>query len=98
MDSGGYPEITEKLADALKNPAFLSTLTAEFTQFLDAYREDRGLLRFHYHRPDELLDRLHDLALPQREYTAEMSELPQVGRFITEDEINDMWTAPRAAS
>ena len=90
MDSGGYPEITEKLADALKSPAFLSTLTAEFTQFLDAYREDRALLRFHYHRPDELLDRLHDLALPQREYTAEMSELPQVGRFITEDEINAM--------
>lgn len=90
MDSGGYPEITEKLADAIKSPAFLSTLTAEFTQFLDAYREDRALLRFHYHRPDELLDRLHDLALPQREYTTEMSELPQVGRFITEDEINAM--------
>ena len=90
MDSGGYPEITEKLADVLKSPEFLSTLTAEFTQFLDAYREDRALLRFHYHRPDELLDRLHDLALPQREYTVEMSELPQVDRFITEDEINAM--------
>ncbi|BAL00234.1 putative helicase [Oscillibacter valericigenes Sjm18-20] len=90
MDSGGYPEITEKLADALKNPEFLSTLTAEFTQFLDAYREDRALLRFHYHRPGELLDRLHDLALPQREYTSEMSEPLQVDRFITEDEINAM--------
>lgn len=88
MNSGGYPEITEKLVDALANPEFLSTLTLEYEQFLDAYREDKDLLRFHYHRPSELLDRLHDVALPQREYTAEISEAPQIGRFITEDEIN----------
>lgn len=90
MNSGGYPKITAKLADALNNPEFLSTLTVEFAQFLDAYRQDKDLLRFHYHRTGKLLERLHDLALPHREYATELSEFPQAGRFITEDETNAM--------
>ena len=92
LDSGGYPEITEKLAAALAQPEFLSALTAEYEQFSEAYREDRSLLRFHYHRTGELLDRLRDLALPRREYITDMAEPPQTGRFITEDEINGALT------
>ena len=85
---GGYPDMRAKLSDALAKPEFLSALTAEYEQFLDAYRENRDLLRFRYHRTDELLNRLRDLALPQREYATDMTEVPQTGHFITEDEIN----------
>ncbi len=88
LRGGGYPEMREKLSDALAQPEFLSALTAEYAQFLDAYRENRDLLRFHYHRTDELLHRLRDLALPRREYATDMPQVPQAGHFITEDEIN----------
>ena len=85
---GGYPEMRAKLSDALAKPEFLSTITAEYEQFLGAYRENRDLLRFRYHRADELLNRLRDLALPQRAYSTDMAEAPQTEHFITEDEIN----------
>ena len=54
---------------------------------MDAYRENRALLRFHYHKPQALLTRLEDLALPRKEFRSDMEAVPATGRFITEDEI-----------
>jgi hypothetical protein len=88
LDKGGYPEMTEKLAAALAEPEFLATFTAEYRQFLEVYHEDRSILRFRYHRTDELLNNLQELASPWREYSSDMSDPPKVDRFITEDEIN----------
>ncbi len=87
--SNNYPEETERLADALANPAFAERLLAEYKVFLDAYRENRELMRFHYHRPQALLTRLEDLTLPRKEYRSDMATIPETGRFITEDEIAD---------
>ena len=54
-----------------------------------AYRENRELLRFHYHRPQALLTRLEELSLPRKEYHSDMATLPETQKFITEDEIAD---------
>lgn len=56
---------------------------------MDAYRENRELLRFHYHRPQALLTRLEELSLPRKEYHSDMATLPETQKFITEDEIAD---------
>jgi len=85
---GSFPDETAKLSEALSHPEHLATITREYEQFLTAYREDRGLLRFHYHHAGEMLDRLQELALPWRKYQTEMAEVPATGRFITDDEIN----------
>ncbi len=45
-------------------------------------------MRFHYHKPVEIWNALQDLDLPRREYTSDMAEVPKVGMFITEDEID----------
>ena len=87
--SNNYPEETERLTDALANPAFAERLLAEYKVSLDAYRENRELMRFHYHRPQALLTRLEDLTLPRKEYRSDMATIPETGRFITEDEIAD---------
>ena len=55
--------------------------------FMDAYRENRALLRFHYHKSQTLLTRLKDLSLPRKEFRSDMAAIPATGRFITEDEI-----------
>ena len=55
---------------------------------MEAYKEDRGVMRFHYHKPVEIWNALQDLDLPRREYTSDMAEVPKVGMFITEDEID----------
>ena len=87
--STNYPEETERLTDELANPAFREILLTESWAFVDAYRENRELLRFHYHRPQALLTRLEELSLPRKEYHSNMAALPETGKFITEDEIAD---------
>ena len=87
MRGGGFPEETERLAERLTDPAFREVLVDDFSQLRSDYREDRGLLRFHYHKPDKIEQGLRELSLPRREYCTEMAEIPAVQRFITEDEI-----------
>ena len=86
--STNYPEERELLADNMANQAFRERLLSEYKVFMDAYRENRELLRFHYHRPQALLVRLEELSLPRKEYHSDMATVPKTGRFITEDEIS----------
>ena len=87
MRGGGFPEETARLAERLRDPAFREVLMDDFAQLRSDYREDRSLLRFHYHKPDKIELGLRELSLPRREYRTEMAEIPAVQRFITEDEI-----------
>ena len=88
IHSTNFPEESERLTDDLLNPEFREQLLAEYKVFLDAYRENRELLRFHFHRPQSLLTRMEDLSLPHKEYHSDMAAVPKTGRFITEDEIS----------
>ena len=87
--STNYPEETERLTDELANSAFREILLTESRAFVDAYRENRELLRFHYHRPQVLLTQLEELSMPRKEYHSNTAALPETGKFITEDEIAD---------
>ena len=87
IHSTNFPEETERLTDDLLNPEFRKRLLAEYRVFLGAYRENRELLRFHYHKSDKIEQGLWELSLPRREYRTEMAEIPAAQRFITEDEI-----------
>ena len=83
-----FSEDTEWLAEKLTDPAFRTQLTGEYRQFLSDQQQSGDLLRFHFHRPDEILEALEDLDLPRRAFSSEMAEIPPVRQFITEDEID----------
>ena len=85
----GYEEMTLNASDALKNPEERDAIIQSYRAFYQAWQKDHSVLRFRYHRPAELLQRLEELNLPRREYTTELHELPQVKHFITEDDITD---------
>ena len=87
MRGGGFPEETARLAERLRDPAFREVLMDDLAQLRSDCREDRSLLRFHYHKPNKIEQGLRELSLPRREYRTEMAEIPAVQRFITEDEI-----------
>ena len=87
IHSTSFPEETERLTDDLLNPAFRDRLLSEYKVFMDAYRENRALLRFHYHKSQALLTRLEDLSIPRKEFRSDMEAVPETGKFITEDEI-----------
>ena len=83
-----YRNSTARLAEDLKGPTFRERLAAEYTVFLEAYKENRDVMRFHFHKTHEIWNRLKDLDLLRREYTSDMPEVPTVGMFITDDEID----------
>ena len=88
----GFPEETAWLAEQLSDPAFRQTLKEEYAAFWTAYQQDRDLLRFHYHRPREIWENLKDLDLPRRTFSSDLSQVPTVQHFITEDEIDAAMT------
>ena len=87
VQGGGFPDETERLAKQLMNPEFRAQLTDQFAAFWTAREQDRSLMRFNYHHFDQIYAALKDLSLERREFTTDMAELPEVGGFITEDEI-----------
>ena len=88
----GFPEETAWLAEQLSDPAFRQTLKEEYAAFWTDYQQDRDLLRFHYHRPREIWENLKDLDLPRRTFSSDLSQVPTVQHFITEDEIDAAMT------
>ena len=88
LRGGGFPDETARLAEQLTNTDFRETLSGEFAQFYAAHEQNRSLLRFHYHKLENIWQSLRDMSLPRREYSSEMAAVPELGRFITEDEID----------
>ena len=88
LRGGGFPDETVRLAEQLTNTDFRETLSGEFAQFYAAHEQDRSLLRFHYHKLESIWQSLRDISLPRREYSSEMAAVPELARFITEDEID----------
>ena len=88
LRGGGFPDETARLAEQLTNTDFRETLSGEFAQFYADHEQDRSLLRFHYHKLENIWQSLRELPLPRREYSSEMTAVPELGRFITEDEID----------
>ncbi|MCE4731687.1 hypothetical protein LVV64_18060, partial [Clostridioides difficile] len=84
---GGFPKDTRQLSEALKNPDYLKDVVSEYSRFLTGYKENKEVLRFHYHKVDSLYQRLQELALTRKEYTSNLIELPKIQGFITEDEV-----------
>ena len=90
ITGGGYPVETQKLAAMLREPEASALFTEQFRQYAEAWQKDRDILRFRFYDPMPLLARLEDLELPRHAYLPEMTELPEVRTFITDDEIDAM--------
>ena len=84
---GGFPKETKRLSEALKNLEYLKETIKEYSRFLAGYKENRDVLRFHYHKVDSLYQKLQELDLPRKEYSTNLTELPKVKPFITDDEV-----------
>lgn len=86
----GFPEESAALSDLLGHPEGLQNLRDELEQFVQVYRENRELLRFHFHRPQKLLEQLSDLQREPLHFTAAEGYDPQRRFFISGDEIDNL--------
>jgi len=85
---GSFPDNTARLTETLKDSAFRENLAVEYSAFLDAYKADRQIMRFHHYKLYEIWERINCLGLPKHEYSSNMAEVPEIKMFITEDEID----------
>ena len=86
----GYPELDEDMVAFAKTEGGLQTLAQEYHTFLDAYAQDRDIMRwrlsaYNTHRIGVVLD---GLPYPERYFTAQPNFLRQCKMFITQDEID----------
>ena len=86
----GFPEESAAISNLLGHPEGLQNLRDELEQFVQAYRENRELLRFHFHRPQKLLEQLSDLQREPLHFTAAEGYAPQRRFFISGDEIDNL--------
>ncbi len=84
----GFPEESAFIEKLLENPEWLQNLRDELEQFVQAYGENRELLRFHFHQPQKLLERISDLQREPLHFTAAEKEKPQRHLYISMDEID----------
>ena len=85
-----FPEESAAISDLLGHPEGLQNLRDELEQFVQAYRENWELLRFHFHRPQKLLEQLSDLQREPLHFTAAEGYAPQRRFFISGDEIDNL--------
>ena len=84
---GNFSQEVKRLSETLKNPEFLKKIIKEYDRFLLGYKENNDVLRFQNHQVDSIYKKLLSLGLPRKEYNTNLTELPKVKSFITEDEI-----------
>lgn len=87
IQGNGFEDETRWLSNELLKEEFRSILLEEYNQFLDDFKENTELLRFKYHKLEEIKLSLLELDLPRRTFEGNMQEIPKVKQFITEDEL-----------
>ncbi|MDO5397844.1 MAG: SNF2-related protein [bacterium] len=87
--TGGYPDSTARLAEGMKDAAFLNELEEVTASIAERYIRDADVMRFRLYSPDKVLVRLESLKLEKREFKVNGTpELPK--RFLSEDEITTL--------
>lgn len=84
----GFPDSTQEIAEKLEEQSFLAHVIQGLTEFVARYAADRSILRFHYHNPSQLLQRMR-LLLNEPVFHLSHIRPHEIPVFISEDEISN---------
>ena len=90
MFKGGFPDSTERIRNALLDKVTLQEYINDLEQFVTDYEQNRDILRFHFHKPKELLYRLKDLQIERRQFVTNPDFTFKGHYFISEREKDTM--------
>ena len=91
----GYPELDEDMVAFARSEGGLAALAEEYHAFLNAYEQDRSIMRFRLseystHRIGVVLD---GIDLPERSFSVQPDFLRRCKMFVTQDEIDQFFLA-----
>lgn len=84
----GFPDEAKAIKELLESPESLAVILEELSSFVAAYEENHALLRFRFHRPQELFGQLRDLQRIPLSFTAAKETQSEQRFFISQDEID----------
>ena len=85
---GIFSESCDRITDMLSDNSMRDIVTDAASRFAEDYAKDKSLLLFHYHKPEETARKLRELSDMKRTFREGLTEMPPAEEFITEDEIN----------
>ncbi|MBR1383827.1 MAG: N-6 DNA methylase, partial [Ruminococcus sp.] len=86
MFKGGFPDSTERIKLALLDRDTLQEYINGLEQFVADYEQNRDIMRFHFHKPKELLYRLNDLQIERKQFVTKPDFVFKGHYFISERE------------
>ena len=93
---GIFSESCDRIADMLSNDKARDIVTDAASRFAENYAKDKSMLLFHYHKPEETARKLRELSDMKRTFREGLTEMPTAEEFITEDEINHVFSGRRS--
>ena len=88
---GGYPEETDKIAEHLKTSAGLDEIKSVTQKLSDLYDENFDITRYEWYNPHKTNNVVAELYITRKTFTAQELTYTPPERFISRDEIDNMF-------
>lgn len=90
---GIFSESCDRITNMLSDNSMRDIVTDAASRFAEDYAKDKSLLLFRYHKPEETARKLRELTDMKRTFREGLTEMPPAEEFITEDEINYVFSS-----
>nr|WP_247907306.1 SNF2-related protein [Streptococcus anginosus] len=83
----GFPDEKENLGKKLEDKNFINKLRKEYEVFLEEYKINPDILRFHHYKLSRIYNDINDLEIERKLYSSNLKNIAPIQSFITQDEI-----------
>lgn len=85
----GFPDEKENLEKKLEDKNFINKLRKEYEVFLEEYKINPDILRFHHYKLSRIYNDINDLEIERKLYRSNLKDIAPIQSFITQDEIDE---------
>ena len=85
----GFPDEKENLGKKLEDKNFINKLRKEYEVFLEEYKINPDILRFHHYKLSRIYNDINDLEIERKLYRSNLKDIVPIQSFITQDEIDE---------
>ncbi len=85
----GFPDEKENLGKKLEDKNFINKLRKEYEVFLEEYKINSDILRFHHYKLSRIYNDINDLEIERKLYRSNLKDIAPIQSFITQDEIDE---------
>lgn len=85
----GFPDEKENLGKKLEDKNFINKLRKEYEVFLEEYKINPDILRFHHYKLSRIYNDINDLEIERKLYRSNLKDIAPIQSFITQEEIDE---------